>query len=56
MMLEHMGWQEAADMIVKALEATINQKVVTYDFARQMQGAKEVKCSEFATAMIGNMA
>ena len=56
MMLEHLGWQEAADMINKALEKTIDQKVVTYDFARLMEGAKEVKCSEFATAMIGNMA
>jgi len=55
MMLEHMGWQEAADMIVKAIEKTISQKVVTYDFARLMEGAKEVKCSEFATAVIGNM-
>jgi isocitrate dehydrogenase len=56
MMLEHMGWQAAADMIVKALEKTIGQKVVTYDFARLTEGAKEVKCSEFATAVIGNMA
>ena len=56
MMLEHLGWQAAADMIVKALEKTIDQKVVTYDFARLMEGAKEVKCSEFATAVIGNMA
>jgi isocitrate dehydrogenase len=56
MMLEYLGWQEAADMIVKAIEKTISQKVVTYDFARQMEGAKEVKCSEFATAVIGNMA
>ncbi len=56
MMLEYMGWQEAADMIVKALDKTIGQKVVTYDFARLTQGAKEVKCSEFATAVIGNMA
>ena len=55
MMLEHLGWQEAADLIVKGLDKTIDQKVVTYDFARQMEGAKEVKCSEFATAMIGNM-
>ena len=55
MMLEYMGWQEAADMIVKAIEKTISQKVVTYDFARQMEGAKEVKCSEFTTAVIGNM-
>ncbi|HTC21274.1 MAG TPA: NADP-dependent isocitrate dehydrogenase [bacterium] len=56
MMLEHMGWQAAADMIVKSLEKTIGQKVVTYDFARLTEGAKEVKCSEFATAVIGNMA
>jgi isocitrate dehydrogenase len=56
MMFEYMGWLEAADMIVKAIEKTISQKVVTYDFARQMEGAKEVKCSEFATAVIGNMA
>jgi len=55
MMLEHLGWQEAATMIVKALEKTIDQKVVTYDFARLMEGAKEVKCSEFASAVIGNM-
>ena len=56
MMLEHMGWLPAAEMIVRALEKTISQKVVTYDFARLMEGAKEVKCSEFATAVIGNMA
>jgi isocitrate dehydrogenase len=55
MMFEYMGWQEAADIIVKALDKTISQKVVTYDFARLTQGAKEVKCSEFATAVIGNM-
>ncbi len=55
MMFEYMGWQEAADLIVKALDKTIGQKVVTYDFARQMEGAKEVKCSEFATAVIDNM-
>jgi isocitrate dehydrogenase len=55
MMFEYMGWQAAADMIVKALDKTIGQKVVTYDFARLTQGAKEVKCSEFATAVIANM-
>ena len=55
MMLEHMGWQEAADSIVKALETTINQKVVTYDFARLMEGATEVKTSEFADALIRNL-
>ncbi|HET9869261.1 MAG TPA: NADP-dependent isocitrate dehydrogenase [bacterium] len=55
MMLEHLGWQEAADSIVKALEKTIDQKTVTYDFARLMQGAKEVKCSEFADKVIANI-
>ncbi len=55
LMLEHMGWQEAADAIVKAIEKTIQDKTVTYDFARLMEGAKEVKCSEFATAIIKNM-
>ncbi|GAX89485.1 NADP-dependent isocitrate dehydrogenase [Effusibacillus lacus] len=55
MMLEHLGWQEAADMIIRSMEKTIGQKVVTYDFARLMEGAKEVKCSEFGTALINNM-
>ncbi len=55
LMYEHLGWQEAADDIVAALEATIGDKVVTYDFARLMEGAREVKCSEFATALIGNL-
>jgi isocitrate dehydrogenase len=55
MMLRYMGWTDAADLIVKGLEATIAQKVVTYDFARLTEGAREVKCSEFATAIIGNM-
>ncbi len=55
MMLEHLGWQEAADLIVKGLDATIGQKVVTYDFARLMTGAKEVKCSAFGDAIIANM-
>ena len=53
--LEHLGWQEAADLIVKGLDATIGQKVVTYDFARLMTGAKEVKCSAFGDAIIANM-
>ena len=56
MMLEYMGWDEAANLITKGYERTLDQKVVTYDFARQMEGAKEVKTSEFATAVIGNMA
>jgi isocitrate dehydrogenase len=55
MMLRYMGWADAADLIVRGLESTIAQKVVTYDFARLMPGAKEVKCSEFGTAIIGNM-
>ncbi len=55
MMLEYMGWDEAAALITKGYERTLEQKVVTYDFARQMEGAKEVKTSEFATAVIGNM-
>ena len=55
MMLRYMGWVEAADAIIAALEKTIAQKTVTYDFARQMDGAKEVKCSEFATAIISNL-
>lgn len=52
MMFEHLGWQEAADDIVSALEATIADKIVTYDFARLMDGATEVKCSEFASAIV----
>jgi isocitrate dehydrogenase len=55
MMLEYMGWQEAADAIVAALEKTIAQKTVTYDFARQMEGAREVKTSEFGDAIIRNL-
>ena len=55
MMLEYMGWWEAAELITSAYEQTIEDKVVTYDFARQMEGATEVKTSEFATAVINNM-
>src|SRR5881394_3664785 len=55
MMLEYMGWQEAADLIVKGLERAITAKTVTYDFERLMQGAKKVKTSEFATEMIRHM-
>jgi len=51
MMFEHLGWQNAADDIVQALEATIAEKIVTYDFARLMEGATEVKTSEFAAAV-----
>jgi isocitrate dehydrogenase len=51
MMFEHLGWQNTADSIVHALEATIAEKIVTYDFARLMEGATEVKTSEFAAAI-----
>jgi isocitrate dehydrogenase len=55
MMLRYLGWKEAADLIISSLEKTIISKVVTYDFARLMEGAKEVKCSEFGKAIIANM-
>jgi isocitrate dehydrogenase len=55
MMLEYLGWQEAADMIVRAIETTIGQKRVTYDFARLMEGATELKCSQYGSAVIENM-
>ena len=55
LMYEHLGWQDAADDIVAALEATIGDKVVTYDFARLMDGATEVKCSEFAQAIVDRL-
>jgi len=55
MMLRYMGWTEAADAIITAMDRTIGQKVVTYDFARLMEGAKEVKCSEFGDALIRNL-
>jgi isocitrate dehydrogenase len=55
MMFEYLGWQEVADLIVKSLEAAIAAKTVTYDFARQMEGATKVKCSEFASEMIKHM-
>jgi isocitrate dehydrogenase len=55
MMLRYMGWTEAADLILKGLNAAIGAKRVTYDFARQMQGANEIKCSEFGSAIIALM-
>ena len=55
LMLEHLGWQEAADLVNAAIENTIAKKVVTYDFARLMDGATEVKTSGFADALIENM-
>jgi isocitrate dehydrogenase len=55
LLLEHLGWDEAASMITKSVENTISSKVVTYDFARLMDGATEVKCSEFADELIKNL-
>jgi isocitrate dehydrogenase len=55
LMYEHLGWTDAAADIVRALEATIADKVVTYDFARLMDGATEVKCSEFASAIVDRL-
>jgi isocitrate dehydrogenase len=55
MMLRHLGWLEAADLIIKSMEAAIGDKVVTYDFARLMEGATEVSCSGFGEAMIERM-
>ncbi len=55
MMLRYMGWSEAADLIIAAMDKVIAEKTVTYDFARQMEGAREVKCSEFAAALAAAM-
>jgi len=55
MMLRYMGWTEAADAIISAMDKTIAQKIVTYDFARLMEGATKVKCSEFGDALIRNL-
>ena len=55
MMLRYMGWTEAADLIIKGIEGAINAKTVTYDFARNMEGAIEVKCSEFGQEVIKHM-
>jgi isocitrate dehydrogenase len=55
MMLRHMGWTEAADLIIKSMGEAINAKTVTYDFARLMTGAKQVSCSGFGEAMIAHM-
>src|SRR5690625_2038110 len=55
LMLEHLGWREAAELVTKAMDKTIASKVVTYDFARLMDGAQEVKCSEFGDELIKNM-
>jgi isocitrate dehydrogenase len=55
MMLRHLGWAEAADLVVKGMDGAIAAKYVTYDFARLMEGATEVRTSEFADKIIGNM-
>ncbi len=55
MMLRHIGWNKAADLIINGLNETFKQKKVTYDFERQMQGATLLKCSEFGDAIIANM-
>jgi isocitrate dehydrogenase len=55
MMLRYMGWTEAADAIITAMDRAIGAKIVTYDFARQMEGATEVKCSEFADELIKHL-
>ncbi len=55
MMLRHLGWTEAADLVIKAMAGAINAKTVTYDFARLMDDVKEVSCSDFGKAMIAQM-
>jgi isocitrate dehydrogenase len=55
MLLRHLLWNEAADLVIRGMDGAIGAKTVTYDFARQMQGAREVKCSEFADAVISHM-
>ncbi|MGK5587910.1 isocitrate/isopropylmalate family dehydrogenase [Proteus mirabilis] len=54
-MLRHMGWTKAADLIIKGMEGAIEAKTVTYDFERLMKGAKLLKCSEFGDAIIKHM-
>ena len=55
MMLRHLGWTEAADLVVKGMDGAIGARRVTYDFARLMDGVKEIKCSEFGDAVIAAM-
>ena len=55
LMLRHLGWKEAADLVIRSMEAAIGDKQVTYDFARLMEGAEELSCSEFGDAMIARM-
>ena len=54
-MFDYIGWKEVGDLIRIALEAAISDGVVTYDLARQMSGAREVKCSEFASAIVDHL-
>ena len=55
MLLRHIGWNEAADLVIKGIEKAIASKQVTYDFARLMDGATELSCSGFANAVVENM-
>ena len=55
MMLRHLGWVEAANLVIKSMEAAIGDRQVTYDFARLMEDADELSCSEFGDAMIARM-
>ena len=55
MMFEHLGWDEVTKLINKGIEGAVAAKTVTYDLARGMDGAKEIKCSEFGDAIIKNM-
>jgi isocitrate dehydrogenase len=55
MMLRHLGWTEAADRVIRGVEGAIAAKTVTYDFERQMDGAKLLKCSEFGEAIVKHM-
>jgi isocitrate dehydrogenase len=55
MMLRYLGWTEAADLVIKGMDGAIHSRTVTYDFARLMEGAKEVKCSQFGDAIIQHM-
>ena len=55
MMLEHLGWREAAGLVIRGMEATFRKKIVTYDLARLMEGAREARTSEFASAVVDNM-
>ena len=55
MMLRHMGWTEAADLVISAMGGAIKSKKVTYDFARALDGATQVSCSEFGQVMIDHM-